>query len=330
MPSGAAGRLRAARDRRRRVRAPDAHRASRGPERGLRGAQLPGARAPRSPNDPGLSTQWNLLGRFGIGMPEAWDRWPSQRGAPAAGAPLVARARQRRGLRAPRPLPARARPAALDLREGATTSWGATGTPTTCSATAPTWPARSPRPQTTAWPPPASPTAPGSCPYGCSTAEGSGDSLAISRAIRYAVRRGADVINLSLEFPTEVRASQIPDVLARAALRAPEGCDRGRRRRQPGRRRRWPIPARAELGDRRGRHHRERLRGRVLERGHGSRRGGAGRRRRRSQRRQPLGRPALPARRGAGAPSTSRRSPTASGASGCRAATRARRWRAPT
>ena len=43
--------------------------------------------------------------------------------------------------------------------------------------------------------------------------QGSGDSVAISRAIRYAARHGADVINLSLEFPTEVRASEIPDVL---------------------------------------------------------------------------------------------------------------------
>ena len=44
--------------------------------------------------------------------------------------------------------------------------------------------------------------------------EGSGDSVAIARAIRYAAKHGADVINLSLEFPTEVRACEIPDVLS--------------------------------------------------------------------------------------------------------------------
>jgi serine protease len=43
---------------------------------------------------------------------------------------------------------------------------------------------------------------------------GSGDSAAISRAIRYAARHDADVINLSLEFPAEVRAREIPDVLS--------------------------------------------------------------------------------------------------------------------
>ena len=43
---------------------------------------------------------------------------------------------------------------------------------------------------------------------------GEGDSAAIARAIRYAARYRADVINLSLEFPAEVRAAEIPDVLS--------------------------------------------------------------------------------------------------------------------
>jgi serine protease len=43
---------------------------------------------------------------------------------------------------------------------------------------------------------------------------GEGDSAAIARAIRYAGRHRADVINLSLEFPAEVRSSEIPDVLS--------------------------------------------------------------------------------------------------------------------
>jgi len=45
-------------------------------------------------------------------------------------------------------------------------------------------------------------------------AYGEGDSAAIARAIRYAVRYRADVINLSLEFPPEVRAAEIPDVVS--------------------------------------------------------------------------------------------------------------------
>jgi serine protease len=43
---------------------------------------------------------------------------------------------------------------------------------------------------------------------------GDGDSAAIARAIRYAVRHHADVINLSLEFPPEVRSAEIPDVVS--------------------------------------------------------------------------------------------------------------------
>jgi serine protease len=45
-------------------------------------------------------------------------------------------------------------------------------------------------------------------------ANGEGDSAAIARAIRYAARHRADVINLSLEFPAEVRSAEIPDVLS--------------------------------------------------------------------------------------------------------------------
>jgi serine protease len=44
-------------------------------------------------------------------------------------------------------------------------------------------------------------------------ARGAGDTLSISRGIRYAASHGADVINLSLEFDASVRGSQIPDVV---------------------------------------------------------------------------------------------------------------------
>jgi serine protease len=43
---------------------------------------------------------------------------------------------------------------------------------------------------------------------------GEGDSLAIARAIRYAARHHADVINLSLEFDHRVVAGEIPEILS--------------------------------------------------------------------------------------------------------------------
>jgi serine protease len=45
-------------------------------------------------------------------------------------------------------------------------------------------------------------------------ADGAGDTLSIARGIRYAARRGAKVINLSLEFDSSVQASQIPDIVS--------------------------------------------------------------------------------------------------------------------
>jgi serine protease len=42
---------------------------------------------------------------------------------------------------------------------------------------------------------------------------GEGDAATIAEAVRYAVRNGADVINLSLEFGTDVRAREIPSLL---------------------------------------------------------------------------------------------------------------------
>src|SRR3954471_1651381 len=44
--------------------------------------------------------------------------------------------------------------------------------------------------------------------------DGEGDSVAISAGIRFAARRGADVINLSFEFGPHVTRSEIPDILA--------------------------------------------------------------------------------------------------------------------
>jgi serine protease len=44
-------------------------------------------------------------------------------------------------------------------------------------------------------------------------ANGEGDAATIAEAVRYAVRRGAQIINLSLEFGTDVGAKEIPSLL---------------------------------------------------------------------------------------------------------------------
>lgn len=43
---------------------------------------------------------------------------------------------------------------------------------------------------------------------------GEGDSVAIARGIRFAARRGVDIINLSFEFEKEVTAGEIPEILS--------------------------------------------------------------------------------------------------------------------
>jgi serine protease len=43
--------------------------------------------------------------------------------------------------------------------------------------------------------------------------EGNGDATAIARGIRFATRRGAQVMNLSLEFPEEYTAKDVPQLL---------------------------------------------------------------------------------------------------------------------
>ena len=45
-------------------------------------------------------------------------------------------------------------------------------------------------------------------------AHGEGDAAAIARAIRYAARNGAKVLNMSLEFDSSITASQIPDIVS--------------------------------------------------------------------------------------------------------------------
>jgi serine protease len=164
------------------------------------------------PNDPGFRRQWNLFEPGGIGMPEAWSH------AAAAGAPGgkgvvvavldsgVAFERYRRFRRAPDlrrstfvrgydfidrdPHPndvfGHGTHVAGTIAQATNNGEGAAGIAYGAKI----------------------------MPLRVLDSAGSGDSVAIAKAIRYAARRNADVINLSLEFELDVLPSEIPEILA--------------------------------------------------------------------------------------------------------------------
>jgi serine protease len=76
---------------------------------------------------------------------------------------------------------------------------------------------------------------------------GQGDSVAIAKAIRYAARHGADVINLSLEFDRRVVAAEIPEILSAIRYAHARGAVivAAAGNYQPGHLRRVAYPARA-------------------------------------------------------------------------------------
>jgi serine protease len=164
------------------------------------------------PNDPGVRLQWNLFGEYGINVVEAWTLAKGL-GAPAGRGALVAVldsgvAYERRGRyrRAPdlrrstfvRPYDFIGRDRHPNDVFGHGTHVSGTIAQTTNNRKATSGIAYNAK----------------IMPLRVLDANGEGDSAAIARAIRYAARYRADVINLSLEFPAEVRAAEIPDVLS--------------------------------------------------------------------------------------------------------------------
>jgi serine protease len=176
--------------------------------------------AATTPNDPGFRLQWNLFDDWGIGMPEAWELAeglgaPGGRGAVVAvldsGVAFESRGRFKRApdLRRStfvRPFDFIDRDRHPNDSFGHGTHVSGTIAQTTGNRLGTAGIAYNAK----------------IMPLRVLDDEGSGDSAAIARAIRYAARYRADVINLSLEFPSEVRASEIPDVISalRRARRA--------------------------------------------------------------------------------------------------------------
>jgi serine protease len=165
-----------------------------------------------APNDPGFRLQWNLAEEFGIGMPEAWALAatagaPGGRGATVAvldsGVAFERRGRFRRApdLRGTRFV------RGYDFIDNDRHPNDVFGHGTHVTGTIA---------QTTNNALGTAGIAYGAkiMPLRVLDSEGSGDSMAIARAIRYAARHGADVINLSLEFELSVHAAEIPEILA--------------------------------------------------------------------------------------------------------------------
>jgi serine protease len=168
--------------------------------------------APFIPDDPAFRRQWNLHEPWGIGMPEAWSL------AAAAGAPGgrgtvvavldsgVAFERYKRYRRAP-DLRRKTFVRGYDFIDRDPHPNDVFGHGTHVAGTIA---------QATDNGEGTAGVAYGAkiMPLRVLDSGGSGDSVAIAKAIRYAAKKRVDVINLSLEFQLDVVASEIPEILA--------------------------------------------------------------------------------------------------------------------
>jgi serine protease len=168
------------------------------------------AARPLFPNDPGFRLQWNLNGPFSINMPDAWalarsHRAPGGRGTVVAVLDTgVAYRTFKRYRRAP---DLRYFVKGRDFVDGDRYPFDLNGHGTHVSGTIAQ----------------ATNNKRGAAgiayrtrimPLRVLDSEGAGDTVSIARAIRFAARRRVDVINLSIEFDSSMRASQIPDILS--------------------------------------------------------------------------------------------------------------------
>jgi serine protease len=163
------------------------------------------------PNDPGFRLQWNFMGPFGIGMPDAWqlavDHASSRDVTVAVLDTGVAYADIGPLRRAP---DLRRFVAGYDFVDDDPYPFDLKGHGTHIAGTIA---------ETTKNGLDAAGIADRAriMPVRTLDAAGDGDAVTIARGIRYAVRHHADVINMSLEFAPSVRARDIPEVLSALA-----------------------------------------------------------------------------------------------------------------
>jgi serine protease len=165
-----------------------------------------------TPDDPFLRKQWNFIGRYGIGMPQAWSLAeaagaPGGRGATVAvvdsGVAFENHGQFRRDPDLHRstfvhPWDFVGRDAHPNDRFGHGTHVAGTIAQATNNGFGVAGAAYGVK----------------IMPLKVLDDFGEGDSLKIAKAIRFAAQRGADVINLSLEFDHRVVASEIPEIIS--------------------------------------------------------------------------------------------------------------------
>jgi serine protease len=161
------------------------------------------------PNDPGFRLQWNLSSPFGINMPEAWDLAQARGAGGGRGAVIavldtgVAYQDFRRFRRVPdlnrfvRGYDFVANDSHPNDQNGHGTHVAGTIAESTHNQIGTAGIAYAAK----------------IMPVRVLDADGAGDTVAIARGLRFAARRHVAVINLSLEFDSSVRASQIPDIV---------------------------------------------------------------------------------------------------------------------
>jgi serine protease len=186
------------------------------PDHRLTAAQLP---PPFIPNDPGRGgpggwqdLQWNFTGPFGVNAPQAWalsrqTPAPGGRGAVVAVIDSGVAYRDRGGFRRAPDLYSKRWTSPYDFVDEDRVPLDEDGHGTHVTGTI------------------AQATNNGrgvtGLAYGVTIMplrvldeNGNGDGSNFVRALRYAARHGADVINMSVEFDSELRAADIPDVIA--------------------------------------------------------------------------------------------------------------------